>query len=234
MYKTDDNITIFNVFKKLEPFASSKKLFAGLLFIILLAVIFAVISLIYLEKTSSNKILVARQGALNNQIVAFENKNKILELEIILLKKELYSLLREKEQRKINKIAPLLGIEKVKGEGLTIMLADSDQTYEDNTSSQYIVHDIDLLKIVNFLWANGAEAISINNERIVNSSRISCIGSTVLVNQKPLVPPFTNKAAGKALNPEGIKNDALMLSFSIRGLKVKVSDKQPVEIAPGT
>jgi uncharacterized protein YlxW (UPF0749 family) len=55
------------------------------------------------------------------------------------------------------------------------------------------------LKIVNEMRVSGAEAISVNDERITAMSEIRCAGTTILVNLNKIAPPFVIKATG---NPQ--------------------------------
>ncbi len=81
-----------------------------------------------------------------------------------------------------------LGYTDVKGEGLTITLADTD--YKQVQSS-------DILLLVNELRLAGAEAISINDERVVSTTEIANVDTRfVIVNGKRVVAPFTVKAIG--------------------------------------
>jgi uncharacterized protein YlxW (UPF0749 family) len=72
-----------------------------------------------------------------------------------------------------------------------------------------LVHDRDILNIVNEMRASGAEAICVNNERITAMSEIRCAGTTILVNWNKIAPPFVIKAIG---DPE-----LLGSGLSIRG-----------------
>ncbi len=81
-----------------------------------------------------------------------------------------------------------LGYTDVKGEGLTITLDDTD--YKQVQSS-------DILLLVNELRLAGAEAISINDERVVSTTEIANVDTRfVIVNGKRVVAPFTIKAIG--------------------------------------
>jgi uncharacterized protein YlxW (UPF0749 family) len=82
-----------------------------------------------------------------------------------------------------------------KGPGLRIVLDDSDSASIGNANDR-LVHDYDLRDVVNLLWMAGAEAVAVNGERIVNSTSIYCVGSTVLVNDTRLSPPYEISAIG--------------------------------------
>ena len=62
--------------------------------------------------------------------------------------------------------------------------------------STKIVHNIDLLALVNELNNAGAEAIEINGQRIVNTSAITCEGNVIKINGEKIGSPFTIKAIG--------------------------------------
>lgn len=93
----------------------------------------------------------------------------------------------------------ILGLSEVKGNGIVITLDDSQNI---SLSSLYvdpnwlIVHDIDLISIVNELKNVGAEAISINEQRIVTTSAIECDGNVIKVNGQKIGAPFVIKAIG--------------------------------------
>ena len=67
--------------------------------------------------------------------------------------------------------------------------------------SDYLIHDRDLIMLVNELKNAGTEAISINDERIINTSSITCDGNVILVNGNKISSPFTIKVIG---SPETI------------------------------
>ena len=58
------------------------------------------------------------------------------------------------------------------------------------------VRDRDMQRVVNGLWAAGAEAISINGQRLTALSAIRAAGDAILVDNRPLVPPYTVLAVG--------------------------------------
>jgi len=93
----------------------------------------------------------------------------------------------------------LLGYTEVKGEGVIITLKDGDSSVLKNSgliTTDFIVHDGDLQQVVNALKNAGAEAISINDERIVNKTSIICSGNVVTINDKKVGAPFVIKAIG--------------------------------------
>ena len=96
----------------------------------------------------------------------------------------------------LNDINILLGYREVSGQGLIITLKDANASTVKGNATDFIVHDGDLLEVVNALKNAGAEAISINDQRIVNPTAITCAGNIIKVNGEKLGSPFVIKAIG--------------------------------------
>ncbi len=129
------------------------------------------------------------------------------------------------------------GLTGMKGPGVVVSMNDSPRTApasEDNYF--YIVHDVDLTALVNELWAAGAEAVCVNEQRIVTRSSIRCVGPAVLVNGVRLTAPYVVKAIGSkdletALRmPGGFLNS--MAPLISKGGEVKMNSLQEVIIPP--
>ena len=85
----------------------------------------------------------------------------------------------------------------VKGPGVKVYIDDGQRKLESwETPNNILVHDSDLLLIINDLKASGAEAISINGQRIVDVTAISCSGYTVRINDQFFARPFRIEAIG--------------------------------------
>lgn len=91
------------------------------------------------------------------------------------------------------------GLIPVTGPGIVVTLDDSKALRNnfDGTNSG-IVHDQYIRDVVNELYAAGAEGISINDERLVTTSTVRCVGPTVTVNENKLAAPFVIKAIGNS------------------------------------
>ncbi len=85
----------------------------------------------------------------------------------------------------------------IKGPGITITIDDSqrDISYWESPND-VIVHDLDLLMVINELKAAGAEAITINGQRVVDTTSVSCSGYTVSINGRNYARPFVIEAIG--------------------------------------
>lgn len=93
----------------------------------------------------------------------------------------------------------ILGLSEVTGEGIIIKVNDNQEISLNNLytdPNESIVHDKDLINIVNNLKNVGAEAISINGQRIISTSSIECDGNVVMINGEKIAAPFEIKAIG--------------------------------------
>ncbi len=93
----------------------------------------------------------------------------------------------------------LAGLTAVQGPGLVVTLTDGKPPPRAPAAAIMPVlnHDLDINQTVNELKAAGAEAISINDQRLVATSPVRCAGPTVLVNNVPQPPPYVIRAIGK-------------------------------------
>lgn len=95
----------------------------------------------------------------------------------------------------------LAGLTEVQGPGIELILRDSTKKHapgsiESALPDLFIIHDYDLLRVVNELRQAGAEAISINGQRIVTTTGIRCVGPVIYVNDVKMASPFVVQAIG--------------------------------------
>lgn len=96
----------------------------------------------------------------------------------------------------------LAGVTEVEGPGITIKLRDSEKVADAPTEAG-IIHDVDVLRVVNELWAAGAEAIAVNGHRVVSSTSFRCVGPVILVDRVPIASPVVIQAIGDPAALEG-------------------------------
>ena len=94
-------------------------------------------------------------------------------------------------QSRIDGLKTVAGLNERAGDGVEIILDDARGAAAAKDVEKSICHNTDLTDIVNQAWRGGAEAIAINDERIVGSSSIYCVGSTIMVNGTLMSPPFS-------------------------------------------
>ena len=130
-------------------------------------------------------------------------------------------------------VSVLAGAVEVHGPGVKLVVNDAKEvgTGSDGQprgtsgfSDTGRVRDRDMQRVVNGLWESGAEAISINGQRLTALSAIRAAGDAILVDNRPLVPPYTVLAVGdgKQLSSgfqdsaDGLYLHALQESYGIR------------------
>ena len=104
--------------------------------------------------------------------------------------------LKEKEQE-ITEGNKVIGLTEVTGPGVIVTLSDSKKDASSSLDpSSLLVHDTDVLSVINELKNAGAEAISINDQRLVPTSSIVCGGNIIEINGEKVGAPFEIKAIG--------------------------------------
>ncbi|MEV8019652.1 DUF881 domain-containing protein [Streptomyces sp. NPDC086554] len=101
-------------------------------------------------------------------------------------------------------VALLSGATEVQGPGVKLVVDDAKAADQggggpresSGFSDTGRVRDRDMQRVVNGLWQSGAEAIAINDQRLTALSAIRAAGDAILVDNKPLVPPYTVLAVG--------------------------------------
>lgn len=94
------------------------------------------------------------------------------------------------------------GLTPVVGPGITVTLDDAPIPDEDAREfglDDYLVHQQDLEGVINALWAGGAEAMMVEDQRIISTSSVQCIGPVLHLQQRVYAPPYTVTAIG---NPD--------------------------------
>jgi uncharacterized protein YlxW (UPF0749 family) len=114
------------------------------------------------------------------------------------------------------------GLIAVRGPGIQVILEDSPQraaTVQEQEA--YLIHDIDLLQLVNELKAAGAEAVSINGQRVVAMSEIRCVGPTIKVNGTPVASPFTVNCIGDPATLKSALELPMGILETLQALKIR-------------
>lgn len=123
------------------------------------------------------------------------------------------------------------GITEVEGPGILVTLSDSKRPLEEAFDpAGQAIHDTDVVKVVNELWAAGAEAISVNNKRVGMGTSFRCVGPTILVDGVKIASPVQIRAIGDSetlyggmLLPGGVLDE--IKQFDPKMAKVEVVKK---------
>ncbi|MFA6654590.1 MAG: DUF881 domain-containing protein, partial [Bacillota bacterium] len=119
----------------------------------------------------------------------------------------------------------LAGLVEVKGPGVVVEMNDAqDSVGAGQDPNLFIIHDTDILAVVNELCAGGAEAISINGQRIVARTEIRCVGPVITVNGTRIAPPIKIQAIGdpNVLEPALKMRGGVVDNLKLWGIEVKI------------
>ncbi|MEA4925622.1 MAG: DUF881 domain-containing protein [Syntrophomonadaceae bacterium] len=180
----------------------------------------------------------ARSDELLLKNSALSEQNEDLAQEVIALREKVTNMESGNEliselQAELKKSNMAAGLIPVIGPGIIITLNDSPRALQPGQNpNDLLVHDEDILKIVNEMKASGAEAIAVNDQRITAMTEIRCAGTTILVNMNKVAPPFIIKATGDPQLLESglnIRGGYLEVLKSI-GLQTQLEKNDKIEI----
>lgn len=137
----------------------------------------------------------------------------------------------------LNENLMLTGMEAVKGPGLKIVLEDGGEAFSGEVVDDFMrllrtIHDDDMIKVINELKAAGAEAISINNQRIIYNTEIYCGGQFLRMNGVKIPAPFYVNVIGDKDKIENqiMRDGSYIKTLMNRGIKVEISKSDDVMI----
>lgn len=97
-------------------------------------------------------------------------------------------------------LAAGVGLAPVEGPAVQVTLDDAGYSLstlpQGYSVDDVVVHQQDLQGVVNALWAGGAEAIMVMDQRIVSTSSVQCVGNTLYLQGRVYSPPYTITAVG--------------------------------------
>jgi uncharacterized protein YlxW (UPF0749 family) len=132
-------------------------------------------------------------------LAAIRDRAARLSAEVDRLSKDLVSVGADPVQRQVDRLEGPAGLEPVTGPGVTITLDDAPDAVLDAATgdvSDLLVHQQDIQAVVNALWAGGAEAMTIQGQRVIATTGIKCVGNTVVLHGVPYSPPYRISAVG--------------------------------------
>lgn len=142
---------------------------------------------------------------------------------------------KEVAEKEIEQLKMGAGLTSVEGTGITITIDDSKkQSKTGENPNLYLIHDDDILKVINELWAGGAEAVAINEQRLIATSEVRCAGPTVSVNNTRSSPPYVIVAIGDSKNLENSlkMRGGVVETLQFWGIQISIKKEDHV-IVPG-
>lgn len=112
------------------------------------------------------------------------------------------------------------------GPGVLVDLDDSPFPLRPGDDpNTVILHYTDLQGVLNELWASGAEAVAVNGERIVATTGLNCVGTTIICNVKRIAPPYRIAAIGdvEQMARHLGRPDGVLAGLRLFGFPVKVT-----------
>ena len=136
-------------------------------------------------------------------------------------------------EQELKSMNSLLGLTDLTGEGIIITVADNENASikDGDLLKDELVHNLDIIELVNELKNTGAEAISINGQRVISTTAIDCVGAVITVNGVKINSPFTISAIGNRERLNGITRPGAYIEFMEEyGITVEVKRSAEVTI----
>lgn len=203
----------------------------GIVCILLIAVMFAQFKTI--EETDITGIETAREEELRTMIASWKTKYEETSQKMEETKKKINEYKQKAESveetstlldEELLQTSMLVGKTDVTGEGIIINLIDNEDIQ---------IEDTDLLSLVNELKLAGAEAISINDKRIVNMTEIVMVNGTILINEERVASPYIVKVIGnqKYLSSAlSLKNSGYIDKYTSLGKTINMTLEKNIRI----
>lgn len=198
--------------------------------ITIVCAIFGIMLVTQFRTNESRKANIPYQRAeeLSQRLKIVENERNLLLLEVQKLQEKTSN---EVIAREINLLKAHAGETPLYGPGVVVTVDDSKKVSKPGENPNlYIIHDDDLLRIINELRAAGAEGIAINAERLTAVSEIRCAGPTLSVNNNRFAPPYIIRAIGDAKSMESAlkMRGGVIDTLTFWGIQVSVSKETQV------
>lgn len=136
----------------------------------------------------------------DEQVSVLGERVEELRAEVDRLQAEADNSAARMDSRAADSMAAGVGLAAVSGPALQVTLDDAgyslDSLPEGYSVDDVVVHQQDLQAVINALWAGGAEAIMVQDQRIVSTSSVQCVGSTLYLQGRVYSPPYTVTAVG--------------------------------------
>ncbi|HVL97877.1 MAG TPA: DUF881 domain-containing protein [Egibacteraceae bacterium] len=149
---------------------------------------------------------------------------------------------KEALQASIDDMAAAAGLTPVRGPGVAVILNDSALDPSRGADpNDLIIHEQDLHAVINALWAGGAEAMSVNGQRVLATTAVRCVGSVLLLHGRTYSPPYVIRAIGDEQTlRDALSRDPAVQRFAAAakayqlGFMVSVADALELDPYEGT
>ena len=146
--------------------------------------------------------LIEIVGSERAKVEALQRQESSLEAQVQALAANLSGGEMDSLQRRIDAVGTPAGRAPMRGPGIVVVLDDAPRDEEPPAGTDpnlLVVHQQDIQAVTNALWAGGAEGISLQDNRIISTTGIKCVGNTVVLQGVPYAPPYRIVALGRPL-----------------------------------
>ena len=179
--------------------------------IAIVSLVLGIMLAVQFKTTASNNAaqIPARVEDVAQQLNSVTQERDALAEEVVSLQAKLSNVRKNDEamadlEEELQKTRMAAGTTAVEGPGIILTVNDIPRKIQPGEDpNDTIVHDSDLNTLVNDLKSSGAEAISVNDQRIIAMSEIRCASTLMLINTRRVGPPFVIKATG---NPDMLES----------------------------
>ncbi|GAA0231571.1 DUF881 domain-containing protein [Metaclostridioides mangenotii] len=213
-------------------------------FVVLGTFILGIMISIFIKSFDPDKIYMTldQVGKIESEIDAKKEKINLLDKKLGRYEEDLKKYedrTRSKEikdvmEDELSSLKDRSGRTDIEGAGIMITMNDSDRDVESGEDpNDLIIHDIDVLRLINDLRKSGSTAISINGERVLGKTQIKCSGSTITVNDTTYGQPFVIRALGDVddLNAAVLSPDSYAYSLKeIYSINIEVESMNNMKI----
>jgi uncharacterized protein YlxW (UPF0749 family) len=116
-------------------------------------------------------------------------------------------------------LAEAAGLRAVSGPGVKVTLDDAPRDSSvpaQATPDDLVVHQQDVQAVVNALWAGGAEAMMLQDQRVISTSAVRCVGNTLILQGRVYSPPYTITAIGDPKRLQGALDRSPEISYYLQ------------------
>lgn len=151
-----------------------------------------------LSQKNTNLVTIIKdlEGEIKNQENQIEKiRNELSELQ----NQQTKGVLLHELQANLKMAKIRAGLTSVVGNGIVIILDDNTEgikAHPNDDPNRYIIHYEHILNLISDLKVGGAEAISVNGQRLISTSEIRCVGNVILINTTRIAPPFEVRVIG--------------------------------------
>lgn len=173
---------------------------------------------------------------LSKEVENLEKVNRQLKSDIYLKEVELFEMKKNEDEKTViskldsemEELRNINGNKTLKGEGIVLTIDDNKtEDVEGRNINDDLIHDEDIQILINDLKKAGAEAISINNQRLTSTSEIKCGGPVIRINQKTYTNPFIVRVIGNKDKLEKAITDKDSYGYILKNIfKIQIDVKK--------